>query len=102
MHSTVPSLIFLRLSRTFPILAYALILLGCFRAEVIQSKHNSTAAAQDTIARGWIPNCLPPGTFAIEETHNLDLNTGEGSFSFTDPMSITCDRNSPHTKQINR
>ena len=63
------------------LLACALLLLGC---DNMHSKHNSSTAAQDTIARGWIPNCLPPGAFAIEETHNLDLNTGEGSFSFTE------------------
>src|SRR5687768_6003850 len=64
--------------------ASALILLGCVPAEVIHSKHNSSAVAQDIIARGWIPNCLPPGASNIEETHDLDVNNGKGSFSFTE------------------
>jgi hypothetical protein len=33
--------------------------------------------------RGWLPPILPPSTTDIVEKNDLDLNLGEGSFSFS-------------------
>ena len=32
--------------------------------------------------RGWVPSLLPEGTVNIRDVHNLDVNTGTGSFQF--------------------
>lgn len=37
--------------------------------------------AQGT-ARGWLPKFVPPSASAIEEVHNLDLNTMNGRLTF--------------------
>ena len=51
----------------------------------IQSSHyaNLAAASQSgIIERGWVPELLPTGSTDILETHNLDTNTGTGTFRF--------------------
>jgi hypothetical protein len=50
--------------------------------EDVSSRHDSTAAAADTVRRRWIPPILPPSATAIEESHNLDTNYSAGTFSF--------------------
>ncbi len=47
----------------------------------------STAAATRTdgaVKRGWLPQELPDSAFDITESHDLDSNTGSGSFLFKD------------------
>jgi hypothetical protein len=46
--------------------------------------YSDASSAQNGIAKAWIPGCLPTSASEIEETHNLDLNTGHGSFTFSD------------------
>lgn len=53
---------------------------GC--DERIRSTHPTLRDAQETIAKGWIPANLPPSTTNIREEHNLDVNTGYGTFEF--------------------
>jgi len=75
----------------------AVIILGicCFwlvsylnHSEQIIASYPTLAAAQEDIQNGWIPPILPPSTYAIHDSHNLDVNTGDGSFSF-DPKDIS-------------
>ena len=42
----------------------------------------AAARADGGVARGWLPDELPDSAFSISESHNLDTNTGEGSFRF--------------------
>ena len=69
----------------------AVIILGlcCFllvsyfnHSEQITTSYPTLAAAQEDIQKGWIPPILPPSSYAIRDSHNLDVNTGAGSFSF--------------------
>ncbi len=48
----------------------------------IESRHATLTAAQRDIERGWIPRFLPASTVHIHETHDLDRNTGHGTFAF--------------------
>lgn len=58
------------------------ILTSC--SDAVHTFYSDAASAQNGISRGWVPRCLPPGASEIEETHDLDLNTGHGSFIFLD------------------
>jgi hypothetical protein len=40
------------------------------------------ARADRAIERGWLPTALPDSAFDISESHDLDTNTGGGSFRF--------------------
>lgn len=39
------------------------------------------AHADGAVQRGWLPAALPDSASNIKESHNLDTNAGEGSFS---------------------
>ena len=44
---------------------------------------NAAAARADgAVKRGWLPEALPDSATGITESHNLDTNTGSGSFRF--------------------
>ncbi|MEO6052609.1 MAG: hypothetical protein ABIP97_01210 [Chthoniobacterales bacterium] len=58
-----------------------LILLGgC--SDQINRSYATLQDAQEAIKKGWIPGILPPSTHSIRESHNLNVNTGSGSFAF--------------------
>ena len=42
----------------------------------------AAARADGGVARGWIPEELPDSAYSISESHDLDTNTGGGSFNF--------------------
>jgi hypothetical protein len=69
-----------RLLWLIPILLAALWLVK--RGETIRHDHANLADAQSDIARGWIPDSLPPSTAQIHEAHDLDTNLGQGAFTF--------------------
>jgi hypothetical protein len=61
--------------------ATALLLVSC--DESVRSRYDTAAAARAADGdRGWLPAELPNSAFAISESHDLDTNTGGGSFSF--------------------
>lgn len=57
-------------------------LAGCFYSHEVSRSYSTLAEAKEDIEKGWIPDCLPPSTHSISDTHDLDLNLGEGSFEF--------------------
>ena len=57
-----------------------LALAGC--SENIRTSHPTLIDAKSDIEKGWIPSVLPASTVKISESHDLDLNTGHGTFSF--------------------
>jgi hypothetical protein len=70
-----------------------LLLIGAFMArkaigsldrETQLSHYANLAAARQSgiIDRGWVPEFLPTDSTNISETHDLDTNTGTGSFKF--------------------
>ena len=51
--------------------------------ESIRSSYATAAEARTADAgRGWLPTELPDSSYAISESHKLDVNTGIGSFRF--------------------
>ena len=58
-----------------------LVAAGCTN-DVISSSHATFAEARVDIDRGWIPPVLPASAVDIRERHNVDNNTGHGTFSF--------------------
>ncbi|MEY4378928.1 MAG: hypothetical protein RLZ85_809 [Verrucomicrobiota bacterium] len=48
------------------------------------SHHASLAGARQAgaVERGWVPELLPAGSSDITEIHDLDKNTGTGTFRF--------------------
>jgi hypothetical protein len=70
-----------------------LLLIGAFMArkaigsldrETQLSHYANLPAARQSgiIERGWVPEFLPAGSKDITEIHNLDTNTGTGTFRF--------------------
>ncbi len=60
--------------------ATTLLLVSC--DESIRASYDTAASARAADGgRGWLPE-LPDSAFAISESHDLDTNTGGGSFSF--------------------
>jgi hypothetical protein len=70
-----------------------LLLIGAFMArkaigsldrETQLSHYANLPAARQSgiIERGWVPEFLPAGSTDITEIHNLDTNTGTGTFRF--------------------
>jgi hypothetical protein len=62
--------------------AAALLFASC--EEVMRARYPTAAAAQadGAIERGWLPPSLPASAYDIAESHDLDTNTGRGSFRF--------------------
>jgi hypothetical protein len=51
----------------------------------IVTSHYSTlkdARTAELFERGWLPDVLPPSSFNIRTSNNLDVNTSDGEFSF--------------------
>jgi len=40
------------------------------------------------VEKGWMPNQIPETSYDIRESHNLDLNTGQGKFLFKPEEAI--------------
>jgi hypothetical protein len=73
--------------RYFEIISIAFLVVGC--GDNVTSHFNDIEHAKQEKAfeRGWLLPILPPSTTNITEKNDLDLNIGEGSFSF-DPSEI--------------
>jgi hypothetical protein len=58
--------------------------IGSLDPEIQFSHYANLPAARQSgiIERGWVPEFLPAGSTDIAETHELDTNTGTGSFRF--------------------
>jgi len=58
--------------------------IGSLDPEIQFSHYANLAAARQSgiIDRGWVPEFLPTDSTNISETHDLDTNTGTGSFKF--------------------
>ena len=71
------------MQRTFIILLSSLIL-GC-TDDIVTTKFTDLrhAKVEHAFERGWLPPILPPSTKNIVETNDLDLNKGNGSFTFS-------------------
>lgn len=52
--------------------------------ETVRMSYPTAAAARahGAVQRGWLPEELPNSATNISETHDLDTNTGSGSFQF--------------------
>lgn len=55
---------------------------SCVDLDVVSRNYATLEDAQEDITKGWIPPTLPKTTYDISDSHNLDLNTGEGTFRF--------------------
>ncbi|WP_415405758.1 hypothetical protein ACLHDG_08310 [Sulfurovum sp. CS9] len=47
-------------------------------------KNKKEVIKDNAIQRGWIPEILPDSAFQIIETHNLDTNSINGSFQYSE------------------
>jgi hypothetical protein len=58
--------------------------IGSLDRETQLSHYDNLPAARQSgiIERGWVPELLPAGSKDITEIHNLDTNTGTGTFRF--------------------
>jgi len=50
-------------------------------------KTYNDALKDDLFGSGWLPEFIPSSSFSITTSHNLDLNTSEGEFSFSPSAS---------------
>ncbi|MBN9693605.1 MAG: hypothetical protein J0M24_25445 [Verrucomicrobia bacterium] len=64
------------------LVASTVLLTGC--DETMRMNYPSAAAARadGAVQRGWLPGALPDSATNISEAHDLDINTGGGSFLF--------------------
>lgn len=69
---------------TFIIAFIAFKAIGSLDPDIQSSYYANLPAARlaGEIERGWVPELLPSGSTDISETHNLDANTGTGTFKF--------------------
>jgi hypothetical protein len=58
------------------------ILAGCDETMRANYATASEARSDGAVQRGWIPDVLPDSATGIAEAHDLDTNSGEGSFQF--------------------
>lgn len=56
-------------------------LAGC--SDVIRTEFATRAAAAEIIQKGWVPSVIPESAAEIREWHDLDTNTGHGTFRFS-------------------
>lgn len=59
-----------------------LALSGCGDIVTTRFASMTDAKSQGAVDRGWLPPLLPDSSSAIVDRHNLDLNTGTGSFDY--------------------
>jgi len=62
--------------------AGAFFLTACYDTQRASYATAAAARADGAIQRGWLPDSLPDSAFDIAESHDLDTNTGGGSFRF--------------------
>lgn len=57
---------------------------GCGDMDVVTQSYATLdeAVASGAVARGWVPNGLPPGTRELREAHDNDSNRRWGLFNF--------------------
>ncbi len=72
------------MNRTIGSALLLLALAGCRDLDVVTASYNTLADAREAgaIARGWLPDGLPPGTTDLREAHGLDTHARWGLFSF--------------------
>jgi hypothetical protein len=64
-----------------------ILLIGCSDVVTTHYQTYEDAAKDGLFGRGWLPEFIPPSSFNITTSNNLDLNTSEGEFAF--PLSAT-------------
>lgn len=67
---------------------------SCRNIDVVTATYSTLADAREAgaVARGWLPNGLPAGTYDIREAHDLDSNRRWGLFSFPVAEAATLKR----------
>jgi hypothetical protein len=71
------------LLRLFGVLLISCALAGCNDTVTTRFADFEQAQSAGAFERGWLPPILPPSTTDIVEKNDLDLNIGEGLFSFS-------------------
>jgi hypothetical protein len=71
----------MRSARNSLVISLAFLLAAC---DEMSRSHYASAneARRDAANQAFIPSALPDSAFDISEEHDLDTNTGEGSFRF--------------------
>lgn len=64
------------------LLLAAFMLLSCGEEYSSEYENLKNPEAKLAIERGWLPSQLPPSSFNIQETHNIDSNECMGRFDF--------------------
>jgi len=69
---------------TLKLMVWLLLLAVTSCSDVIKSSYPNFTSAKNNQAfeRGWLPPTLPTSAYNIYEEHNLDRNTGYGTFLF--------------------
>jgi hypothetical protein len=69
---------------TVGLVALPFIAAACRDIDVVTASYATIAeaAAEGAVARGWVPQGLPPGTREIREAHDLDSSRRWGLFNF--------------------
>jgi hypothetical protein len=67
------------------IASIALVFSGCDEEQRAHYRTIADARNDGAIERGWLPASLPESAFDITEAHDLDTNTGDGTFGFAAP-----------------
>lgn len=59
--------------------------------------HAEDARQKGAFDRGWVPSLLPEGVVNIIDVHDLDVNTGTGSFQFPSKNLAAYQEKARHT-----
>lgn len=82
VHRSITQLMVRKIVYTFALVGglYLLIwMAGCY---TMSSQFATRKEAEEIIRKGLLPASLPESAYDIRESHDLDLNTGAGSFRF--------------------
>jgi hypothetical protein len=58
------------------------IISGCRSDSCSRHSNTDSEAIKELVAKGWVPENIPKSSYDINECHDLDTNTGKGSFKF--------------------
>jgi hypothetical protein len=64
--------------------ALSTVLSGCLFSDTVNSHYDTLAEAHKDglVARGWLPDVLPPSSYDIRMSNQLDINYSTGEFHF--------------------
>jgi hypothetical protein len=81
----------MNIRKMYIVVMSSFLLTSCSDLDTVSRSYVNLAQAREDIDKGWIPSILPASTYFINDSHDLDINIGHGTFRFnpTDIAALT-------------